>query len=147
MEDSLASLQTQDTALSSLGTQLSTLAADLQKLADFQGVLAGKTGSSSDTDVLELLSASSMAVAGTHTLTIQNLAQTSCAVTDAVGAGDVLTGGITLKVGTGSWQTVNVGASRTAKTLSGLSAAINARALAFEPPCLRMRTAPRDCRW
>jgi flagellar hook-associated protein 2 len=58
-----------------------------------------------------------------------NLAQTSTAATEAVGASDTLTGGITFKVGTGEWQTVNVGDASTAATLSGLSAAINSAAL------------------
>jgi flagellar hook-associated protein 2 len=122
----LTSLQSKDTALSSLGTQISTLSTDLQSLTDFSGTLAYKTGSSSDPNVLNLSSASATAVAGTHTITVQNLAQTSSAASDAVGASDVLTGGITFKVGTGDWQTVNVGDGNSAATLSGLSAAINA---------------------
>ncbi len=121
----LTSLQNRDTALSSLGTQISKLSTDLQDLTDFSGALAGKTGSSSDTNVLSLSSANSTAVAGTHSITVQNLAQTSSAASDAVGGSDVLTGGITFKIGNGSWQTVNVGDGSTAATLSGLSAAIN----------------------
>ncbi len=121
----LASLQSRDAALSSMGTQISALSTDLQNLTDFSGALANKTGSSSDTGVLSLTSASSAAVAGTHTVTVQNLAQTSSAASDAVKASDVLTGGITFKVGTGTWQTVNVGDGSTTATLSGLSAAIN----------------------
>lgn len=124
-KDQLTALQNRDTALSSVGTQLSTLATDLQNLTDFEGALSNKTGSSSDTNVLELTSASSTAVAGTHTVTVQNLARTSSAASDAVGASDVLTGSITFKVGDGDWQTVNVGDRGTADTLSGLSAAIN----------------------
>jgi flagellar hook-associated protein 2 len=121
----LTSLQSKDTALSSLGTQISTLSTDLQNLTDFSGTMAYKTGSSSDTNVLTLSSASAVAVAGTHTIVVQNLAQTSSAASDAVGASDTLTGGITFKVGSGAWQTVNVGDSSTAATLSGLSSAIN----------------------
>ncbi len=121
----LTALQSKDTALSSLGTQISTLSTDLQNLTDFSGTMAYKTGSSSDTNVLTLSSASAQAVAGTHTIVVQNLAQTSSAASDAVGATDTLTGGITFKVGTGAWQTVNVGDGSTAATLSGLSAAIN----------------------
>lgn len=122
----LASLQSRDTALTSLGTQISTLSTDLQNLTDFQGTLASKTGSSSDTNVLQLTSAAPTAAAGTHTVVVQNLAQTSSAATDAVGASDTLTGSITFKIGNGEWQTVNVGDNGTADTLSGLSAAINA---------------------
>jgi flagellar hook-associated protein 2 len=121
----LTALQAKDTALSSLGTQISTLSTDLQNLSDFNGTMADKTGSSSDTNVLTLSSASSSAVAGTHTIVVQNLAQTSSAASDAVGASDKLTGGITFQVGSGGWQTVNVGDGSTAATLSGLSAAIN----------------------
>ncbi len=121
----LTSLQGRDAALSSLGTQISTLSTDLQNLTDFSGTMADKTGSSSDTNVLELSSASSSATAGTHTITVQNLAQTSSAASDAIGAKDRLTGGITFKVGNGAWQTVNVGGSSTASTLSGFSATIN----------------------
>lgn len=121
----LTALTSKDTTLTSLGTQLSTLSTDLQTLTDFSGTMAYKTGSSSDTSVLTLSSASAIAVAGTHTISVQNLAQTSSAASDAVQASDKLTGGITFKVGTGKWQTVNVGDGSTAATLSGLSAAIN----------------------
>lgn len=125
----LANLQTRDTALSSLGSQLSTVSSDLLNLTDFQGTMADKTGSSSDTGVLQLISAGSTATAGTHNITVQNLAQTSSAASDAVGANDVLTGSITFKVGTGGWQTVSVGDYSTAATISGLSAAVNAAGL------------------
>jgi flagellar hook-associated protein 2 len=125
----LTSLQSKDTALTSLGTQLSTLSTDLQNLTDFNGTLALKTGSSSDTNVLQLTSASATAVAGTHTIAVQNLAQTSSAASDAVGASDALTGGITFKIGNGGWKTVNVGDGSTATTLAGLSSAINSAGL------------------
>lgn len=121
----LSALQNRDTALSSLGTQLSTLSSDLQALTDFNGTMAYKTGSSSNTDILSLSSATANAVAGTHTLVVQNLAQVSTAATDAVKVTDTLTGGITFKVGNGDWQTVNVGDNSTAATISGLAAAIN----------------------
>ncbi len=121
----LTSLQSKDTVLSSLCTQISTLSTDLQNLTDFSGTMAYKTGSSSDTNVLTLSSASAAAVAGTHTIVVQNLAQTSSAASDAVGTSDTLTGGITFKVGNGDWKTVNVGDGSTASTLSGISAAIN----------------------
>ena len=121
----LTALTSKDTTLTSLGTQLSNLSTDLQALTDFSGTMAYKTGSSSDTNVLSLSSASAVAVAGTHTISVQNLAQTSSAASDAVKASDTLTGGVTFKVGAGEWHTVNVGDSSTAETLAGLSAAIN----------------------
>jgi flagellar hook-associated protein 2 len=124
-KNQLTALQSKDTALSSLGTQLSTLTTDLQALTDFNGTMAYKTGSSSNTDVLSLSSASASAVAGTHTVVVENLAQVSTAATDAIKATDTLTGGITFKIGDGKWQTVNVGDASTDKTLAGLAAAIN----------------------
>lgn len=135
-KNELTALQGEDSALSSLGTQLSTLTTDLQNLTDFDGVLADKTGSSSDPNVLDLISAGSTAVAGTHTVTVQNLAETSSASSDAVGASDTLTGAVTFKVGSGSWETVNVGDSGTDATLSGLSAAINEAGLGVQASVL-----------
>jgi flagellar hook-associated protein 2 len=125
----LTNLQARDTALTSLGTELSTLTSDLQALTDFQGTMAAKSGSSSDTNVLQLMSATASAVAGTHTVEVQNLARTSSAASDAVAAADVLTGSITFHVGNGDWKTVNVGDYSTRATIAGLSAAINAAGL------------------
>jgi flagellar hook-associated protein 2 len=124
-KDQLTALQSKDTALSSLGTQLATLTSDLQALTDFNGTMAYKTGSSSNTDVLHLSSASANAVAGTHTVIVQNLAQVSTAATDAVKATDVIAGSITFRIGTGEWKTVRVGDASTDATIAGLSAAIN----------------------
>ena len=124
-KDQLTALQSKDTALSSLGTQLSALTSDLQALTDFNGTMAYKTGSSSNTDVLHLSSASANAVAGTHTVVVQNLAQVSTAATDAVKATDAIAGSITFKIGTGEWKTVHVGDASTDSTIAGLSAAIN----------------------
>src|SRR5580658_3911536 len=60
----LTSLQAQDTALSGLGTNLSALSTDVSALTNFDGVMASKEGSSSNTDVLTLSSASTSAIAG-----------------------------------------------------------------------------------
>ena len=66
----LTTLESQDTAISSLGTLFSNLSNDMSSLTDFKGILAQKTGSSSDTNVLTLTAANSSAVAGTHTVTV-----------------------------------------------------------------------------
>ena len=73
-QSQLTSLESQDTVISSLGTLFSNLSTDMSQLTDFNGVLAQKEGSSSDTNVLELTSATSSAVAGTHTVVVNNLA-------------------------------------------------------------------------
>ncbi len=120
----LTALEAQDTVFTSLGGDLSTLTTDLQALTDPTGVLANKEGSSSDTGVLSLTSASSSAVAGTHTVIVGNLAQTSSADTAVVGTSDTLTGAVTIQVGAGTAQTIDVDSAN--PTLAGLSAAINA---------------------
>jgi len=122
----LTSLENQDTVISNLGTLYSTLSNDLSSLTDADGVLADKSGSSSDNSVLELSSATSSAVAGTHTVTVTNLAQTSSGyLTKISDDSDTLSGSITLKVGSsGTEQTIDVD-NLTTKTLDGVASAIN----------------------
>ena len=123
-QNQLTSLQSQDAVLSNLGTLFSNLSNDLSALTDFQGALAQKTGSSSNTNVLDLTSASSSATAGTHTVVVNNLAQTASGylapVTDS---SDTLAGSITIQVGSGAAKTITVGS--TSNTLAGLASAIN----------------------
>jgi flagellar hook-associated protein 2 len=122
----LTALQSQDTAISSLGTLFSNLSTDLSSLTDFEGIMAQKTGSSSDTNVLELTSASSSATAGTHTVEVSSLAETSSGYLAPVSnASDTLSGSITLQVGSsGTPQTITLNSED--NTLAGLAAAINA---------------------
>jgi flagellar hook-associated protein 2 len=119
----LTSLQSQDTVISNLGSLLSTLSNDVSALTDPAGVLSGKQGSSSDTNTLALLSADTTATAGSHTVTVQNLAQTSTEASSAVGANDILSGSFSFHIGSGSSQTVSVDPSN--NTLAGLAATIN----------------------
>ena len=69
-KNQLASLESQDTVISNLGTLYSKLSTDLSQLTNFNGVLAQKTGSSSDTNVVQLTAATSSAAAGTHTVVV-----------------------------------------------------------------------------
>jgi flagellar hook-associated protein 2 len=121
----LTALQAQDTALSGLGTNLSTLSNDVSALTDADGVLAGKEGSSSDTSVVSLSSAGTTAVAGSHTVTVTSLAQTSSNYSDQLAnATDTLSGSISIQVGKAAAQTITLGS--TSNTLKTLAAAINA---------------------
>lgn len=124
-KNQLTKLQGQDTVISSLGTLFSNLSNDMSALTDFQGVLAQKTGSSSDTNVLELTSASSAATAGTHTVVVNSLAKTGSGylapITDA---SDTLSGSITLQAGNSKAQTIDI-STLSNQTLAGLAAAIN----------------------
>ena len=120
----LASLQGEDTVLSNLGTLMSSLSTDLANLTNFTGVMAQKTGSSSDTNVLQLTSASSSAVAGTHTVVVNSLASTSSGyLSELPSASTQVSGSITLQVGNGTQQTISVNPSN--NTLTGLAATIN----------------------
>ena len=120
----LTSLQSQDTAISSLGTLFSKLSNDMSSLTDLEGILSEKTGSSSDTNVLTLTAANSTAVAGTHTVEVTSLAETSSGyLAPITNASDTLSGSITLQVGSGHQQTITLSSSD--NTLSGLAAAIN----------------------
>jgi flagellar hook-associated protein 2 len=118
----LTTLQAQDTVFSSLGTDLATLTTSLQALTNFDGVFSEKEGASSDTDVLSLSSASATASAGSHTIVVGNLAQTSSDASTAISnPTDTLSGSLTIQ-GT----TFNVDSADNDTTLASLSAAINA---------------------
>jgi flagellar hook-associated protein 2 len=116
----LTSLQSQDTALTGIGTDLSTLSSALESLTDFDGVLSEKEGSSSDTSVVQLMSASSGASAGSHTITVSQLAQTSSYASSEIGPDDTLSGSLTI-----NGQLIQI-ASGTNDTLSTLISWINA---------------------
>lgn len=124
-QNQLTSLEGQDSVISNMGTLFSNLSNDLSQLTDFQGVLAQKSGSSSDNSVLELTAASASATAGTHTVTVESLAQTSSGYLDAVSnSSDTLSGSLTIGVGSGTSQTFDM-SQLSDQTLSGLAAAIN----------------------
>jgi flagellar hook-associated protein 2 len=108
----LTSLESQDTAISSLGTLFSKLSNDMSSLTDLEGILSEKTGSSSDTNVLTLTAADSTAVAGTHTVEVTSLATTSSGyLAPITNASDNLSGSITLQVGNGTAETIAIGAA------------------------------------
>jgi flagellar hook-associated protein 2 len=124
----LINLQGQDTALSSFGTDLAKLASSLQTLTDFNGVFASKQGSSSDNNVVALTSASNLATAGSHTILVNNLAQTSSQYSDRIAnASDTLSGSLTIQIGSGQSQTITIDSS--SNTLQLLAASINAASI------------------
>jgi flagellar hook-associated protein 2 len=124
----LTNLQAQDTALSTFGTHLATLASSLQTLTDFSGVFASKQGSSSDTNVVALTSASNTATAGSHTILVNHLAQTSSEYSDRItNASDTLSGSLTIRIGSGPTQTITIDSSN--NSLQLLAASINAASI------------------
>jgi flagellar hook-associated protein 2 len=124
-QNQLTSLKAEDTAFTSIGSDLSTLSTSVQALTDFQGVMASKLGSSSDTNVLSLSSAGANAAAGSHSIVVSRLAQTSSYYTNATPAGDALNGALTIQIGSGAAATIPV-VSGQSDTVSTYAAAINA---------------------
>jgi flagellar hook-associated protein 2 len=118
-KNQLSLLQSQDTALTAIGADLSALSTALQSLTDFQGILSEKEGSSSDPSVLELTGANTSAVAGSHTVVVSKLAQTASWYSDALGSSDTLTGSLIVN---GHTITISDG---TAKDSNGNTIAAN----------------------
>jgi len=120
-QNQLTALQSQDTVLSTLGSDLATLTTSLQTLTNFDGVFSEKQGSSSNTDLLSLTSASTTASAGSHTIVINSLAQTSSEVSSAIAnPNDTLSGSLSIQ-----GHTFNVDRSDNDTTLASLASAIN----------------------
>ena len=118
-----AALQAQDTAFSSLATDLSALTTSLASLTSFDGAFAQKQGAVSDTSVAALTSATSLATAGTHTLTVQRLATTSTQHSSVVPSGATLVGSFRFQVGSGTSRTITLDSGN--NTLAGLAKSIN----------------------
>lgn len=121
-KNQLTALEAQDTVLTTLGTDLSTLTTSLQTLTDAEGAFSTKEGSSSNTDLLSLTSANSTASAGSHTVVINSLAQTSSEVSGVISASDTLSGSLTIQ---GTVFTID----SSDDTLATLSAAINSASI------------------
>ena len=138
----LTTLESQDTAISSLGTLFSNLSNDMSSLTDLEGILSEKTGSSSDTNVLSLTAANSTAIAGTHTVEVTNLAQTSSGyLAPITNLSDTLSGSITLQVGSGTAKTITLGPAD--KNLTELAAAINSSSVGVTASVLTDATGSR----
>jgi flagellar hook-associated protein 2 len=119
-QNQLTALKAQDTVFTTLGTDLSTLTTAMQSLTDFSGVFAEKQGSSSNPDVLALTSSTTGAIAGSHTIVVNQLAQTSSEYSDTLtNAADTLSGSLTIQ-----GHTITVDSD--SNTLSSLASAINA---------------------
>jgi flagellar hook-associated protein 2 len=119
-------LETQATALTSVNTDLNSLAAAVSSLSDPNGALAALAGTSSDPSLLTAAVQTS-AVAGTHSIVINNLATTSSYYTNSILSNTTLSSGsFTLTVGTGSPTTFNISGN---VTLQNLADSINTQNL------------------
>lgn len=116
-------LQAQDTVLSTLGTDMSALSSALATLTSFDGAFAQKEGATSDSSVVSLTDATSISAAGTHTLTVSQLATTSQQHSNAVASGATLSGSLSIQVGSGTATTITI--DSTNNTMSTLAKSIN----------------------
>jgi flagellar hook-associated protein 2 len=121
----LATLSSQDAAFTTIGTALSNLSTAAFALTNFEGALASMEGSSSNPDVLALSSASTAAVAGSHEVTVDQLAQTDTWTTSGtpVAANATLSGTFSIAVGTGTATSFTINSSD--DTLATLASTIN----------------------
>lgn len=128
MQQQVSTLSDQATALGTISTQLQSLQTAVFALNDFQGALAAKTASSSNSGVATA-TADSTAAAGSHTVVVNNLAATSSAYSSTLTNGDTTfaTGSFTLQVGSGTATTITV--DSTNDTLNTLAASINSQNL------------------
>ena len=128
MQQQVSTLSDQATALGTISTQLQSLQTAVFALNDFQGALAAKTTSSSNSGVATA-TADSTAATGSHTVVVSNLATTSSAYSSTLANGDTTfaTGSFSLQVGTGTATTITV--DSTNDTLNTLAASINSQNL------------------
>lgn len=128
---SITQVQNQQTAINNQNTALAKITTDLQNLqsaaftlGDPLGSLSSQSATSSNAAILNA-TASSTAVTGTHTVTVNSLATTSSYYTGAVASSStpLANGSFTIQVGSGSPVSVTIDSSD--NTLGGLASAIN----------------------
>jgi flagellar hook-associated protein 2 len=120
-ENEASALSTQAGLLLGINNNVTNLQTAVEALTDPNGALSALSATSSDSSILTA-SAQSTAAAGTHQITVGNLATQSLAYTDPVANGTLAAGGLTLQVGSGTTTTVPIAAN---ETLTQLASAIN----------------------
>ena len=123
LENQQSTIQTQESALTGINTDLSVLLTSVQSLTDPTVALAAQTATSSDTSALNA-TATSSAAAGNHTITVTQLATTSSSYSDPVTNSTFTPGTLTLTVG-GTPATLTFDSSD--DTLSTAAAYINSQ--------------------
>jgi len=127
----ITQVQNQQTAINNQSTALAKITTDLQNLqsaafalGDPLGALSAQSANSSNTNILNA-TASSTAISGTHTITVDSLATTSSYYTGAVASSStpLANGSFTIQVGSSAPVGVTIDSSD--NTLDGLASAIN----------------------
>jgi flagellar hook-associated protein 2 len=139
----LASLGSQDTVISSLGSLFSSLSTEMSALTDVTGgVMSVKSGSVSDSSVIDITAASSSAVAGTYTVEVSNLAKTSSGYLSEISkATDKLSGTIAIQVGSSTALTLALTSGD--NTLASLAKTINSAGVGVTASVLTDTTGTR----
>ncbi len=123
-----STIGSQVSALTTMNTQLSNVATDVNNLKDILGAFSQMSSASSD-DSLVSASADNTAVAGTHTIVVSNLATTSSSYSGYIPSGTSLAGAeIDIKYGSDpnnpvKTDTINIPSSDT--TLQQAASSIN----------------------
>lgn len=130
LDNQVTALITQTSALQGIQSDLTAFQTSLQALTGLTGDFGGVTVSSSNNDVVSATAANGT-VAGTHTITVGNLATTSADYTAAFSspAAPIPTGQLILQVGSNAPVGIPVDSGDTTNTLNGLAAYINGQDL------------------
>jgi flagellar hook-associated protein 2 len=124
LQNQQGDINTQSKALAQITSDLNALQSAVFALKDPLGSLAAQSATSSNNGVLTA-SASSTALAGTHTITVNNLATTSSYYTGPVSSSNTALGTGSFQLQVGSATPVTVTVDSTNNTLDGLAANIN----------------------
>ncbi len=126
LDAQVAADNAQTSALQSLQSDITAFQTSLQTLTDFTGDFGALSVSSSNNDVVSATAANGTA-AGTHTVTVTNLATTSADYTASFSSAtaQLPTGSFDLQVGSNAAVTIPVNSADSTNTLSGLATYIN----------------------
>lgn len=124
MQGQQTQVSNEQSALTSFNNDLQTLQNSVYALTDPVGEMTAITATSSDPSILSA-TALSGTPAGTHTVTVSNLATTSSAYSTAVASSStpISTGTLSIQVGSGTAVPITI--DSTNNTLDGLAQAIN----------------------
>lgn len=126
LDAQVAADNAETSALQSLQSDITAFQSSLESLTDFTGDFGALSVSSSNNDVVSATAANGTA-AGTHTISVTNLATTSADYTASFSSAtaELPTGSFELQVGTNAAVTVPVNSADGTNTLNGLASYIN----------------------
>lgn len=125
VENEQTGISNDTSALSTITSNLTSLQSAVSALTDPLGVVSSQVATSSNPNVLTA-TATSAAVAGTHSISVTSLATTSSFYSDSVATSSTpLATGDTITISAGGNQVASVTVNSSNNTLAGIAAAIN----------------------